>query len=400
MINTSYQALTRRYIFALSLIAMLAITAFITLHQLIKTEKTSAVIVNLSGRQRMLSQKAALLGLQLVISDDLAKRQILRNELLETVNLMEKTHAGFLQGNADINLPGNPSPSIRELFYGQPVALDKHLREFVDEGRALAGDPAEKLSLENPHLVYILKGANGDFLKSLDLVVRQYQSESEAKVARLQVIETVALVVTLFVLSLEALFIFRPMVSTIIKEKQQYEDINKQLELLSSLDGLTGIANRRYLDNYLLQEWRRAARENIPLSLIMCDIDFFKVYNDTYGHQAGDDCLKRVAGSLSENLKRPGDLVARYGGEEFAIVLPDTDTDGAVLLAKALRAGIEALKIEHINSRASKHVTLSLGVASTVPSNDFSPEMLISRADQALYQAKQKGRNQVQVSAE
>lgn len=169
----------------------------------------------------------------------------------------------------------------------------------------------------------------------------------------------------------------------------------EKLHLLISLDGLTGIANRRYFDEYLEREWKRAIRCGKPLSLIMCDIDYFKAYNDTYGHLNGDECLKKVALALSDTIKRPGDLVARYGGEEFAVVLPETDQHGAVIIAEILRTDVESLKIEHVNSSNSKYVTISLGVAAAIPSMDSSFTELIIAADKALYQAKKEGRNRV-----
>lgn len=145
-------------------------------------------------------------------------------------------------------------------------------------------------------------------------------------------------------------------------------------------------------------------RDQTPLSLIMVDIDFFKVFNDTYGHQAGDDCLKRVAAALRDALKRPADIVARYGGEEFAAVLPDTDLDGAVVVAEAMRLDVEALGISHNKSaylsKVSNYVTISLGVASIIPNEASSPERLVSMADNALYKAKEEGRNRVRHSGQ
>lgn len=176
---------------------------------------------------------------------------------------------------------------------------------------------------------------------------------------------------------------------------QQLELSNQKLEQLSLLDGLTGIANRRYCDEALQREWQRAIRENGALSFIMADIDFFKPYNDTYGHLKGDECLKQVAKMLNEVMKRPGDLLTRYGGDEFAIILPKTDFEGAVVVAERLRAQIEGLEISHTGSLIADHVTISLGVATIWPALEAAPEALIQAADQALYRAKQGGRNQV-----
>lgn len=177
----------------------------------------------------------------------------------------------------------------------------------------------------------------------------------------------------------------------------QLKEANQILQRLSSMDGLTGIANRRQFDEVLNNEFRRAARDGAPLSLIILDLDYFKAYNDTYGHQAGDNCLKQVALALNETIRRAGDLVARYGGEEFGVVLPNTDETGAAVIAELLRLKVETMQIAHVYSRVSDYVTVSLGVASSLPGPDTSPEKLIAAADQALYQAKQGGRNRIKV---
>jgi diguanylate cyclase (GGDEF)-like protein len=168
---------------------------------------------------------------------------------------------------------------------------------------------------------------------------------------------------------------------------------NRELEKLSRQDGLTGIANRRYFDSYLVTEVRRAAREKAPVSLILSDVDHFKAFNDCYGHQAGDDCLRRVAAALSSAGRRPADLAARYGGEEFAMVLPGTVLDGAVDVAQAVSRVIGGLAIPHARSAVDQNVTLSQGVVSLIPEEESASEDLIQHADQALYQAKQQGRN-------
>ena len=172
---------------------------------------------------------------------------------------------------------------------------------------------------------------------------------------------------------------------------------NQKLQRLISQDSLTGINNRRRFDEYLALEWLRMTREQQPLSLILCDIDYFKLYNDTYGHQAGDSCLKQVARTISRALKRPADLVARYGGEEFAVIMPNTNNLGAIQIAEKLRFEVHQLMIPHTASAVSEYVSLSLGVASTIPNQKLSAEKLIAAADEALYEAKKQGRNQVSV---
>ncbi|MBF0230451.1 MAG: diguanylate cyclase [Desulfamplus sp.] len=173
------------------------------------------------------------------------------------------------------------------------------------------------------------------------------------------------------------------------------KNYNDHLKNLSMIDGLTGISNRRYFDEYLNQEWHRAIRNPKPLSVIMMDIDFFKRYNDTYGHLAGDDCLKKVAKSLKCSVSRPADMVARYGGEEFICVLPETDLEGARSVAITIQQGISELRIPHENSSVSNHITLSIGIVTTIPSPAKSTDALIKDADELLYQAKKAGRNQM-----
>jgi two-component system, chemotaxis family, response regulator WspR len=175
--------------------------------------------------------------------------------------------------------------------------------------------------------------------------------------------------------------------------KQELETKNVQLARLSVQDALTSLANRRRLDEVLEAECRRAGREKTSLSLLMTDVDFFKKFNDSYGHQAGDDCLRRVAAALAIAARRPADLAARYGGEEFAVVLPSTDSAGASTVAELIRASVEALQIPHSASDVASHVTLSLGVATMQPGESHDPKTLIQRADSALYSSKHGGRN-------
>ncbi len=178
-------------------------------------------------------------------------------------------------------------------------------------------------------------------------------------------------------------------------------DITSQLELENILrqesltDGLTNIANRRKLDGSLTAEWGRALRYGSPVSVLMIDIDFFKFYNDTYGHQAGDDVLIEVARELKDSVNRPGDLAARYGGEEFVVLLPGVDMDRAVSFAEMLRERVEGLGIEHSRSKAAPVITVSIGVTSLTPRKEITPQYLIKSADKALYAAKEAGRNRI-----
>lgn len=181
---------------------------------------------------------------------------------------------------------------------------------------------------------------------------------------------------------------------------RRLDEANRELVRLSSVDGLTGISNRRQFDEIYTREWARATRSCAALAVLMCDVDYFKQYNDLYGHQAGDECLREVASVLQSCVRRPADLVARYGGEEFSVVLPDTDIDGAFRVAETMREGVVGLDIPHGGGKDGK-VSISIGVACVVPQKGTNTkESLLLAADTALYAAKQKGRNCVDVAPE
>lgn len=186
-----------------------------------------------------------------------------------------------------------------------------------------------------------------------------------------------------------------PIVQARVRTHVELKRRGDLLESLSMRDGLTGISNRRRFDEYLDRAWRHALRCAVPLSLIMVDIDNFKAYNDAYGHMAGDECLRAVAGALATALRRPGDLAARFGGEEFAVVLQHTDLPGALHLAEAMRAAVINLGLAHKDSRTAPVVTVSLGAATRIPKAGSSPGMLLRDADRMLYAAKEAGRNRV-----
>ncbi|MDY7004574.1 MAG: PleD family two-component system response regulator [Cyanobacteriota bacterium] len=182
------------------------------------------------------------------------------------------------------------------------------------------------------------------------------------------------------------------------------EKANQELERLASLDSLTMVANRRNFEKFIESEWKRSHRNSLPLSIIMCDVDFFKAYNDTYGHQAGDTCLKKIADIIMQNVNRSSDLVARYGGEEFVVVLPETDVERAVYVAEKIRKSIKDAAIAHQGSKISNCVTISCGVAtrkslSWASESEFKLDDLIKEADSALYEAKSQGRDQVYYSS-
>ncbi len=183
-----------------------------------------------------------------------------------------------------------------------------------------------------------------------------------------------------------------------MRDMTEYKTVQSALEKLVEIDDLTGLSNRRYLAEHLEIEWSAGLANGTSFSLIVADIDYFKPYNDTYGHQAGDDCLKQVAASLQQSLLRSSDVVIRFGGEEFCVMLPNTKPDDAWVIAERLRKNVHALALKHEGSEVERCVTISCGLASMVPTGDKQASDLIKMADDALYQAKAAGRNRTVVS--
>ena len=179
------------------------------------------------------------------------------------------------------------------------------------------------------------------------------------------------------------------------ESQQRLLESNRELQRLTNLDGLTGLSNRRHADDFLAIEWKRAMREQLPLAVLMIDVDDFKRFNDSYGHLAGDEVLRCVSQAVQFCISRPADLAARFGGEEFVAVLPATAPGGAAVIAERIRSRVEALNLPHRASSCADRITVSVGAASTVPQRGAEPAQLIAAADAALYQAKRGGRNRV-----
>ena len=184
------------------------------------------------------------------------------------------------------------------------------------------------------------------------------------------------------------------------ESQKKLAETNLELMRMANFDSLTGLANRRHFDESMNIEWKRAMRNRVPMSVMMLDIDYFKSYNDTYGHLKGDEVLRKVAEIIQKSLMRPADLAYRYGGEEFVLILPEISITGAKMLAENIRNNVEALDIPHKGSKIAPHMTISIGIASIVPAGNDMPESLVSLADAALYRAKENGRNQVVESTE
>ena len=215
---------------------------------------------------------------------------------------------------------------------------------------------------------------------------------------RTEIYIVVALMIILILSSIIGLYLLqRKRYFSRIKEIEQEEEKRKILETYAYIDSMTQIANRRYFDQFLDKEWRYCQRNKKNLCIVLIDIDNFKLYNDRYGHQAGDECLKKVARVLDDNLNRSHDFIARYGGEEFICILPNTNIEDAKVICEKLRVEIENLKIPHEDSKTSNVVTISIGISCTIPNENIEMNDLIRKADNALYLSKKAGRNKLSV---
>jgi diguanylate cyclase (GGDEF)-like protein len=274
--------------------------------------------------------------------------------------------------------------------YGQGYFFAKALDSKATEGLiAIESNDLDrtKFQLENPKVLLEEQLLKEQLLLNIENLHQELEELKQEKVDLEIMLETAT----------EHADLVESQLHKEINDRQQVEaalnSVNQELERLTILDSLTQVANRRRFDDYLLQEWQRLRQENSPISLILCDVDFFKAYNDTYGHLIGDHCLQQVALAIESSLENPADLVARYGGEEFALILPNTNAQRAMEIAEIIRLQVKNLKIAHHKSSIAEHVTMSLGVFSMIPTPEGTPELLIAIADKALYEAKAKGRD-------
>lgn len=283
-------------------------------------------------------------------------------------------------GPTSDSIYGHHLRSCRSAIEGQP-ALQAALQQLQTGPVALPVDVAYPLS----SLGVILSTAAGHTY-ACDLYRRYFSQITQATVSQAVVVAPEQTV--------------PPSAPAVhVAHVQQLKQENQRLKELVNIDGLTRIANRRYLDCHMQIEWQRMINSELPLSLIILDIDCFKQYNDTYGHRAGDQCLQQVASALRNSLNRPADLAARYGGEEFAVILPMTNPDGAKRMGHVIHRNILALQIVHESSTVpEKVITVSVGVATTWPGPNQSPEHLFAAADSMMYESKRRGRNRVTLS--
>ncbi|MBI9088235.1 MAG: diguanylate cyclase [Desulfobacterium sp.] len=359
-----------------------------------------------------------------VLSTEMDSDRLLEKTMAVLMENIGAERIIFMETDAD---PGSDGLLVRTHCSGAtPTALEKplSLTEYANLPMGLIRNAARNqkpLIVENPHQDRVY-GKDPYIRKYKPLSVMAYPALRKGKLSAVVYLEHTKMTGIFESTRLEVLDIFVGHALVSLENARLYEQLmeyshtledrvaartaalekaNEKLERLTQVDGLTGISNRRHFDHVLKTEWQRMKRKEQPLSLIMMDIDFFKLYNDTYGHQIGDDCLRRVAHLFAVHAGRPSDLAARYGGEEFVMILPNTDQQGAKRVAEQIRKNVEQEAIAHTRSERYDYVTVSLGVATLSPTRDgvTPPQGLLESADKALYEAKRKGRNRVCVKS-
>ena len=379
--------LTLTYVLALGLVAFLSVVAYVTLDRLIENAKHVAAIVNVSGNQRMLSQRIVVLARDYIEATEHFERLAVRAELEAAAIHMERSHVLLTGGSPVRGLPATMSPEMRSIYYEEPVLLDRQVTAFIEHARNLLDAPQTGLSRGNADYRYLEEAAKTRFLQSLDVAVRRYEAESEEPLAYLQRMQSGALGVTLAALLGVALFIFRPQV------RRVREYVGRLYELANT-DPLTGCNNRRNFMQAGDREFTKAQRYARSMSVLMLDIDHFKKINDTYGHAVGDEVLKTLAATCLATIRK-ADCLGRLGGEEFAVIMPETDLEGARAGAEKLREAVA--DVEMSANGGIIRFTTSVGVA-MLDADDKSIHDILNRADSGLYKAKEGGRNRVELS--
>lgn len=383
----------RYFVSAIGILVFTA-AAFFFLHQEIASENSHSELINISGRQRMFSQKIPKLALMLATTKNENEREIIRRDLDQSVKDMSREHEELVHGIGVENLRDRNLERINDIYFKEPDHLNKKSDQFIGDAQKLL---KEKGAIDpNNKYVQRLVIASPSLLASFEKIVTLHQIQNEDINIEINRISLYFIIVMILIQIGLTFFVLYPSVKQLESDGQRLEEMERFQRNLSKKDGLTNLDNRRSFDEIVKGEWAIAERTKRPMSIIMSDIDFFKKYNDHYGHQAGDECLKAVASEMKLTFKRPGDYIARYGGEEFVVVLTETDEEDALKMAEQLRSNISDLKLDHPESDASDVVTISLGVATSKP-NITSYKKLIAKADEALYLAKNSGRNRVEL---
>lgn len=376
--------ITFSYVVGLAFIAVLAGCLHLLLEGVIARQNDAATVINVAGRQRMLSQRIALTANILMLHDEREARPLLQ----EAIALFERQQRALQQGDAELGITSRPSRAVLAL-YEAPQGVNAAVRGFLVDARLIANSPGRDAEVDAA-LNRVTQLASGPLLNQLDGVVRHLEQEARDTIRQLQNVQTAVLVVIVITLVAEAVFVFRPLVGRI-------RGYMHELYSLATVDALTRLTNRRRFMEQFAQLHALGGRTGLPLTVVVFDIDHFKRINDSHGHAAGDCVLAEVA-ALARACCRSTDVVGRIGGEEFGILLPNTGLQGALMLAEKVRAVIAAAQVTAPSLQPGRDaapipVTASFGIAEAQPQE--TPETALRRADAALYIAKDQGRNRV-----
>ena len=367
--------LTIAYVAGLTLIGVLACTIHILLDSVIVQQRDAGTIINVAGRQRMLSQRIALLATDLNAGDASA-----RELLLDAADQMERSHNALTQ-TGDLNFSRSVSADISEYFFEGEGALDPKVRNFIAAARRFGEAPDAEDASET--LAIVRQAAHESLLPALEVAVSLFERRSIRRIDELRLIQKIVLGVLITTLILEGLLIFRPLVIRVRRHASQ-------LFTLATRDVLTGLVNRAHFMDLANEAFDEAQQTGKPVSLIVLDLDHFKRINDTYGHAVGDEVLRQFA-TIATSMLRRTDHLARIGGEEFALTLRGTRTKDAMVIAEKLRVAMAEHRAENIPD-----FTVSVGLA-TIGPGDTSIDDVLRRADTALYEAKRRGRDRVAI---
>lgn len=396
LFEPSGRAMRARYIVALLILAGLALAEYAIMDEVVHAQLDRAMLLARGGRQRVLVQRAALLSQQLVDARDPARRSVVRSELQRTGRALRAAHDSLIGLRG-----GSPGAAWMQRVYLEDFPrIESEIRSYLRNVDDLSAAPDSALTTGNADFRAVVRAASGGTSWVLDELVGRLIEGTESEIRHMHAVAIGTLLATAVFLALVGGFIFEPMVRRILRKRRVLVRVNETLSRLSAQDALTSVGNRRAFEERIGEEWLRAFRNGTHLSLLMIDIDHFKAYNDRYGHPAGDECLKLLTRDFQARLRRPADFLARYGGEEFAILLPETDLPGAIAVAEDLRRRTLSLALPHESSPVMEVVSVSIGVATMVPTaREPGPRNLIDASDQALYAAKSGGRNRVSVAA-
>ena len=378
----NFKSATVIYVMALSLIALLSVGAYVSVDSLVVRQEQSVRVIDIAGRQRMLSQRIAELATELATRPD-SRSQALTERLRAAIDVMEQSHVALRRGSSALGISPPESETIRAIFEEEPHRLNQQVASYTALARSvLAADSAGKTGKGTPEQVFAT--AQERLLSSLDAAIGQYRIDNENIRRHLRKSLLGVLILTLCTLAAEAVWIFRPL----------FRDMHTtQANLLEAArtDPLTGSMNRRHLLESGNREVARCRRKGEPLTVMILDIDHFKSINDRFGHATGAEALIAVVRLVVGGI-RVSDLLGRIGGEEFALILPDTPQNEGLAVAEKMRETIAATPV--VGKHGFCTLTVSIGVTQ-LTTDDDSVIQALDRADQALYEAKRSGRNRV-----